>query len=83
MVSEVCQFWLPPRFNATDTTFPLMSRCISIGDSLVGSPPIFGIIGVKKSARTTLTLLVVPAIFSCNLGGLGGGFVCDTNNLIC
>ena len=65
----------PPRFDATDAAFPLINQCRSIIPSLVGSPSIFGSIGVGKSVRTPSTLLVALAISSRTLVGLDGGFV--------
>ena len=70
-----CPFPPPPRFDATDATFPLTNICKPINASLVGSPPIFGSMGVGKSTRTPLTLLVAPAIMPHTLGGIDGGFV--------
>ena len=56
-----------------DAAFPLMSLFRLITATLVSSPPIFGSIGTRKSARNPLALLVVPV--SCTLGGIDGGFV--------
>ena len=64
----------PPRFDATDAAFPLINRCILISPYLVGSPSIFGRIGVGKSTRTPSTLIVAPAISSCTLVGIYSGF---------
>ena len=55
--------------------FLLINRCRSISSSLVRSLSIFGRIGVRKSARIPLALLVAPVIFPCTLVGIDGGFV--------
>ena len=43
--------------------------------SLVGYPPIFGRIGVGKSARTPSTLVFTPTMMYSALVGIDGGFV--------
>ena len=65
-------------FDAMDAVFILINRYNLIRASHIRFTTILGSIGVGKSARTPLTMLVVPVIFSCTLGGIDGGFVpCD------
>ena len=42
---------------------------------LVGSPPIFGMIGVGKSARTPLTLVFSPAMTPLTIVGIDSRFI--------
>ena len=62
-----------------DATFLLINICSLIRASIVGSPPILGSIGVRKSARTPSAVLVSPNILSFTLGGIDGGFVHQDN----
>ena len=73
--STRCKFWHPLRFNDTDTAFPLTNRCIWMSPSIIGSHPIFGRIGVGKSERTPLTLVVAPFMTSCALVGSDDRFI--------
>ena len=75
IVSVRCPCQTPPSFNAMDAAFPLINQCKFIKASLVGYPSILGSMGIGKSARTFLTLIVAPTIFSCTLGGIGDGFI--------
>ena len=75
ITSALCPFQPPLSFDATDATFPLIDRCRPISASLVGSPPIFRIMGVGKSMRNSLVLIVAPVISSRALGGIDGGFI--------
>ena len=64
-----------------DAVFPLIIRCILIKASLVDSLSILGSIGIRKSTRNPLTLIVVPATLSCTLVGIDGGFFpCDNSS---
>ena len=73
-VSARCPCWPPLIFDVMDAAFPLTGKCSSIRSSLVNSPPILGSIRVRKSMKTPLTLIVVPIMLHCTLGGHGGGF---------
>ena len=64
-----------PRLDAAYATFPLINQYSSIRDYFVGYPPILVSIGLRKAVRNPLTMIVVPAILSCPLGGINGGFV--------
>ena len=75
IVSMRCPCRPPPRFDATDSAFPLINLCISINPYLVGTPLIFGRMGVGKYARTPSMLIVAPAISSRTLLVIDGGFV--------
>ena len=67
--------WHPPvGFDATEVAFTLMILQSLMRSSLVVSPAILDIIGVKKSATTYLTLLVAPAMISCTPFGIDSGF---------
>ena len=58
-----------------NAVFTLINLFSLIMDSNFGFLPMLGSIDDGKSARTPLTLLVVPNILSCNLGAIDGGLV--------
>ena len=72
--SARCSCRPPPRFNAMDTTFPLINQLNLIRDNQFSPPPILGSIGAGKSARTPSTPIAGPAILSCSLGRINSGF---------
>ena len=63
------------RFDNTYAAFLLTNLCNFISLYIVGSPVIFWRLGVRKSVRTPLTLLVVPTMMSLTLVGIDDGFV--------
>ena len=80
IVRARCPCRPPPRFDDTDAAFPLHNWCSSMSPSLVGSPPIFGRIGVRKYARNPSMLVVAPTITSRALVGLDFRFVLWENS---
>ena len=58
-----------------DAAFPLTHQCKLINASLVSSPPILVSMGVRKSMRTPLALLVSPVIMFHTIGGLDSELV--------
>ena len=63
-----------------DAALPLINCWRLTGPSLVGSLPIFGRIGVRKSARTPSMLVVALAMKYCALVGIDGGFILWDNS---
>ena len=74
-VSARCPGQPPPRLDAIYAAFPLTNKCKSISASLVGSNPIFVSMGIGNSERTSLTLLISPAIMAITFGGLDSRFI--------
>ena len=72
----------PPRFDSIDAAIPLTNQCKLISASLVGYPQILESMGVEKSARTPLELIVAPAIIYCTLGGINVSFGLRNNSSI-
>ena len=72
-----------PRFDATAAEFTLFNQWISIRDSLVGSLTILGSIGVRKSMRNLLMLLMSPSYCRVLLVILTAGLSIGINCLIC
>ena len=83
IISVMCLCRPCQRFDATDTKFPLINQFILISASLVVSIPIWVSMGIGKSVRNPL-MLVVPVLLSFTLGGINGGFVLwdDSPNLL-
>ena len=52
--------------DATEATFDMSSRIILMRSSLIVFPTILGSIGVRKSLRTPLTLVVYPDTALCS-----------------
>ena len=61
-------------FDDTDAAFPPTNQCSSIRPSIVGSPSIFGRIGVGRYVRNPLALIFAPAMNSHAIVGIDGRF---------
>ena len=70
-----CPCQSSPRFDDTDAAFLMTNWYKLISPFLFGFSSIFGRLGVRKSLRTPLTLLVSTSIIYRTLGGIKGGFV--------
>ena len=66
MLSAKCLCRPPLSFDSTDVALPFIIQ---------GTMTILGSIGVGNYARNISIMLSVPAMLSCSLGGIDGGFV--------